>query len=248
MPGGTRDPGKPVRLACVDGIRFHRLPQDAEAAHRVCRCLSVALACSHSCHVRTMTMSTGPSLEPLLRRLIETPQDFLDPPRKGNDGRVHVAAVVNDVLASYGYATPLPLLASLSGELKAVPANQLTLAAVMAWLVADDAWRAYTLEADALTALFSDSVPALAAEASATKYVSEPERREEFVRTTVARLGLLPEGETAHQAADRLASVSGVERRRLLVASRAAEERARAIREALARKAAAESADKWTRE
>mgnify|MGYP003580705592 CR=1 FL=1 len=76
----------------------------------------------------------------------------------------------------------------------------------------------------------------------------EPERREELVRTTVARLGLQPDGETAAQAADRLASVSGVERRRLLQASRAAEARARAIREALARKAAEESADKWTRE
>jgi hypothetical protein len=195
-----------------------------------------------------MTMSTGPSLEPLLRRLMETPQDFLDPPRKGNDGRVHVAAVVNDVLASYGCATPMPLLASLSGGLAAIPANQLTLAAVMAWLVSDDAWRAHTLDADALAALFSDSVPALAAEASAARYVSEPERREEFVRTAVARLGLLPDGETTPQAVDRLASVSGVERRRLLEASRAAESRARAIREALARKAAEESADKWTRE
>lgn len=195
-----------------------------------------------------MTMSTGPSLEPLLRRLMETPQDFLDPPRKGDDGRVHVAAVVNDVLASHGCVAPMPLLASLSGGLAAVPVNQLTLAAVVAWLVLDDAWRAHALDGHALVAIFSDSVPALAAEASATRYVSEPERREELVRTVVARLGLLPEGETAHQAADRLASVSGVERRRLLEASRAAEARARAIREALARKAAKESADKWTRE
>jgi hypothetical protein len=34
----------------------------------------------------------------------------------------------------------------------------------------------------------------------------------------------------------------------LLVASRSAERRARAIREALAKKAAEEAADKWTRE
>jgi len=43
-------------------------------------------------------------------------------------------------------------------------------------------------------------------------------------------------------------SVSSRERVRLAAASRAAEERARQIREALARKAAEESADKWSRE
>lgn len=193
-------------------------------------------------------MSTGPSLEPLLRRLMETPPDFLDPPRRGKDGRVHVAAVVNDVLASHGCVSPMPVLVTLSGELGAVSANQLTLAAVMAWLLSDETWRGRELDRAALPALFSDAVPALAADTAATRYVLEPERREELVRTAVARLGLLPEGETANQAADRLASVSGVERRRLLEASRAAEARARAIREALARKAAEESADKWTRE
>lgn len=96
--------------------------------------------------------------------------------------------------------------------------------------------------------LFAEAVPALATSTSADRFVFDPERREELVRTVVARLGLLPQGETATQAADRLARVSGVERQRLLDASRATEERARAIREALARKAAEESADKWTRE
>lgn len=193
-------------------------------------------------------MSTGPSLEPLLRRLMETPPDFLDAPRQGNVGRVHVAAVVNDVLASHGCAVPMPLLATLSGELAGVSANQLMVSAVVAWLLSDDAWRAHRVEPAALPALFAEAVPALAAETAAARYVLEPERREELVRTTIARLGLQPEGETANQAADRLASVSGVERRRLLEASSAAETRARAIREALARKAAEESADKWTRE
>ena len=47
---------------------------------------------------------------------------------------------------------------------------------------------------------------------------------------------------------DRLVTLSSSERQRVLRASRAAEERARAIREALARKAAQESADKYTRD
>ncbi|HEY9132007.1 MAG TPA: hypothetical protein VIM98_09650 [Dyella sp.] len=193
-------------------------------------------------------MSTGPSLERLLRRLVETPPDFLDPPRHGGAGQLRVAAVVNDVLIGYGHPASEALLATLSGDLVGVTTNQLTLSAIMAWLLTDDAWRACHFPVSKLGTLFVEAAPALAAEADAKRYVFEPERREELARTTIARLDLLPHGETANQAADRLASVSGVERRRLLEASRAAEARARAIREALARKAAEESADKWTRE
>ena len=195
-----------------------------------------------------MPMTTGPSLDVLLRRLLDTPPDFLDPPWRGREGRLHVAAVVNDVLAMHGTAMAAPLRVTLSGGLQGINANQLSLSAVMAWLLADATWQSFDRDGEQLQALFSEAVPALATEAAATRYVLEPDRREELARTTIARLGLLPAGETAAQAADRLASVSGVERRRLLAASRAAEARARAIREALARKAAEESADKWTRE
>lgn len=193
-------------------------------------------------------MQTGPSLELLLRRLVDTPPDFLDAPRRGGNGRVHVAAVVNDLFALHGTHAPAALLATLSGDLAGVTANQLTLSAVVGWLLADESWMEASAPSAAMLTLFTDAIPALAAEAEASRYVFEPERREELARTALSRLSLLPAGETANQAADRLASVSGVERRRLLEASRAAEERARAIREALARKAAEESADKWTRE
>ena len=48
-------------------------------------------------------MSNSASLDALLRRLIDTPPDFLDPPRRGREGQLQVAAVLNDVLA-----LPLP--------------------------------------------------------------------------------------------------------------------------------------------
>jgi len=57
-----------------------------------------------------------------------------------------------------------------------------------------------------------------------------------------------PEGESEAQAKDRLSALSSTERQRLLDESRDAEKRAREIRQALARKAAEQSADKWTRE
>jgi hypothetical protein len=64
----------------------------------------------------------------------------------------------------------------------------------------------------------------------------------------LSHLGLRPQGETLAQAQDRLTVLSTTERKKVLAAAVAAEERARKIREALAKKAAEESADKWTRE
>jgi hypothetical protein len=45
-----------------------------------------------------------------------------------------------------------------------------------------------------------------------------------------------------------LITLNSTERARVMKAARVAEERARQVREALIRKAAEESADKWTRE
>jgi hypothetical protein len=126
--------------------------------------------------------------------------------------------------------------------------NRLRLTAIVVWLLAEESF------ADALSArasvmdLLTARIAELAATSKAQAYVADGERREELARTALAALNLVPAGETEAQAADRLSSVSAAERHRLLNASRAAEERARSIREALVRKAAEESADKYTRE
>jgi hypothetical protein len=190
----------------------------------------------------------GPDLEILIRRLAETPPDFLDEPLVGGSGRVAVAALVNDVLRLHGGRAPFATLRTFDGANARADRNRLALAMIVAWLLADD-WflAARPAQAPLLQALAE--VPAeLAPAVAAHRFVEDPERREELARVVLARLGYRPQGETLAQATDRLTAVSAVERRRLLQASRAAEQRARAIREALARKAAEESADKWTRE
>ena len=88
----------------------------------------------------------------------------------------------------------------------------------------------------------------LAVQVAARKFVTDPDRREELARVALARLGFRPAGETLAQAQDRLTTLNSSERARVMKAARAAEERARQIREALVRKAAEESADKFTRE
>ena len=203
---------------------------------------------------------TGPQLEALTRRLAETPAEFLAPPALPGRAGLHVAAIVNDVASRLGARLPAAALVRLAGDGRAenyrgkdsrADDNRLGVCAVLAWLLADD-WfvAACPLPAamDSLVDLLGDTAAGLAQATRAVQFVGDPERREELARVALARLGYRPAGETPEQAADRLTAISGVERRRLLEASRASEERARAIRDALARQAAEEAADKWSRE
>lgn len=190
----------------------------------------------------------GPPLARLTRRLGDTPPEFLDEPRIGQAGRVAVAALVNDLLVRHGGRGDRTLLVRFEGHDARADRNRLSLVAVTVWLLADDAFVDAAPPRKALITLLDRTLAELADGTAAAQFVHDAERREELARTVLAALGLLPEGETAAQAQDRLSAVSAAERRRLLAASRGAEERARAIRDALAKKAAQEAADKWTRE
>lgn len=190
----------------------------------------------------------GPLLESLTRRLAETPDDFLAEPRIGRKGAVHVAAVVGDLCRLLGDPPAAAELAPVGGDDAKRDRNRLAVTLLLAWLLADEWFRQARLSRAGVLALLVDGASELAAFAAAERYVTDAERREELVRYALARLDYRPAGETVAQAQDRLTTLSGAERARVLKASRAAAQRARAIREALARKAAEESADKWTRE
>jgi hypothetical protein len=187
----------------------------------------------------------GPLLDLLLRRLADTPRDFLDPPRVGNTGSVHVAALVFDLSYQCGQpctATDLQLLSA-----SPVDTNWLTLCAIGCWLLHEPGLQPH-LSKTAVLAWLDPTLRALASEYPAERYLLDDERREEFARLALRELALRPAGETEAQAQDRLQALSSTERRRILAATRAAEQRAREIREALIRQAAAEAADKYTRE
>ena len=190
----------------------------------------------------------GPSLEALIRRLVDTPQDFMDEPRVGGAGRVAVAALVNDLAAMHGGRAVLDVLQGFEGDSARGDRNRLAVTMIGTWLLADPWFLAQRLDAAALVQALAEVAAEMAVATPAHRFTSDAERREELARSMLARFGYRPAGETVDQATDRLAAISASERRRLLEASRAAEQRAREIREALARKVAQESADKWTRE
>lgn len=236
-----------------------------------------------------ITMPEGPSLDALLRRLLDVPSDFLIDSGANETGRrasaVNVVAVVHDVVASvFGYSNsvsslalslvPGPVDASLPNysearstatevvnregleRLEAALQNDRQgrargFALLFAWLLADP-WfnRNAGNKVSQKRVWYTLTTLAVAhgGESSAAEWYGDPKRREEIVRSMLATLELLPEGETEAQADDRLTRVSSAQRKRLLAAAREAEARAELVREALAAKAAQEAADKYTRE
>lgn len=115
----------------------------------------------------------------------------------------------------------------------------------MVWLLTDDAFTGVTLFASDLVSLLH-SADTLMAQTHPNR--QDEDQREELIRLALNGLRLKPQGETDREARDRLLMVSSTERARVVAASRAAEERAEAIRQALAEQRAREAADKYTRE
>jgi hypothetical protein len=189
----------------------------------------------------------GPPLEQLTRRLLETPAPFLAEPHIAGHGSVHVTALVADVIAAFGTNADLDALQRFDARDRAKERNPRMLTQILCWLLMDPALRG-KIGADELLRLLFEEANALADKVAARDFVDNDERREELSRMALRSAGLRPAGESPNVAEDRWLAVSSRERTRLAAASRAAEERARQIREALARKAAEESADKWSRE
>ncbi len=193
--------------------------------------------------------SEGPGLEALTRRLAECPADFLAEPRVGSAGRVHVAAVVSDLLCDLG---GLALTSAQAAEFASDDArrdrNRLRLALVACWLL-HDAWFEGRAEmAEPARQLLAVGLTELAGLVPAPQCVADGDRREELVRVCLHGLDLRPAGESEAQALDRLAALDTAERHRVMRAARQAEARAREVREAMAREAAREASMKAMRE
>jgi hypothetical protein len=211
-------------------------------------------------------MPEGPSLDALLRRLLEMPPDFLldfDTPVPGQTtptpSRVNVTAVVHDVVAlifSNDGATHEAVSREGLERFEAALQNDnqrraAGFAMVFAWLLADPWFPRHAgtrMSQKRVWYTFTTLAVAHGGEGTASQWHGDPKRREEIVRSMLATLELVPEGETEAQADDRLTRVSSAQRKRLLAAAREAEARAQVVREALAAKAAQEAADKYTRE
>lgn len=197
----------------------------------------------------------GPLLEALTHRLAECPADFLRAPGASGE-EIDIAALVADLLRDLGMKSPPGQLAAKFAPPKGrvvkaareAAVNRLRLVAVSVWLMSDAWFLARPVAAASVWQLLSVGLDPMAEAFDAALAVSDPDRREELVRFCLWSLDLRPAGESAAQSQDRLTNLDSVERVRVVRETRAAEERARKIREAMAEQAAREAASTYGRE
>ncbi|MBX2802137.1 MAG: hypothetical protein KTR31_30935, partial [Myxococcales bacterium] len=139
---------------------------------------------------------SGPSIEALTHRLVQTPQAMLAEP----DQQVDVNAVLADLLRDLAGAHVAEAVAW-----RASSRNEARLSLLAAWVLADP-WfvqRAPRFAAAAKT-LLCGGLQAVSKLVDASRFVSDGDRREELARRVLAALQLLPESESEAVAADRL--------------------------------------------
>lgn len=195
-------------------------------------------------------MNPGPTLEQLTRRLMDIPAEFREPVAVGKADGVSLPAVVGEMLQHLGVTT-LPVERLLSLHVAAADGdrlNHLQLVLIGSWLLTDP-WFANRPEmASASLEWLLSGLKPVTAVISADRFLEDDDRREELARLCLNALGVVPAGETEKLAHDRLMTISTIERKRVMEASRQMEERARKVREELQRKAAQAAAAKGSRE
>jgi len=197
---------------------------------------------------------SGPPLAPLLRRLADTPAEWMLPATTAAAEGVSSAALLSDFLEDLGLIPLNEKEVSAFDGAKADQRGWLALVLLALWLLHGDQLKAELSQRASpelrrsLLNLLGQPLRDRASVLNAQSAVRTTPGREEFARQLLAALGLRPEGETLAQAKARLEASDSIERARLVEAANAAQERARKLREAMARKAAQEAAMKYNRE
>ena len=185
----------------------------------------------------------GPELALVTRRLSEAPPEVM-----GEAPAALVAALVSDALRDLGGEglTARTAAALVSNDAAEPGRNRRRWLLLVAWLLRDRAFSSAAHDAPQAASRahvwLANDLKALSEVLEVGQVFGDADRREEVARRALAALGLRPRGETREQAEDRLKTLDSIERQRVILEARRAQERARLIREEMARKAAAEAA------
>lgn len=190
----------------------------------------------------------GPLIQSQTHRLSRCPREFLLPPRIGKSGKILVGAVVSDLMEDAFGKPPDQWGLLVFSKVTDKDGNWLNTVLVACWLLSDGWFKGKTSLADSVLNLLGDVLRPLAEVVKADQMVLEPDRREELARICLHALGFRPSGEIEKAAADRLNALDSVERHRVMLEAKKAEEHARKVREAMAKKKAREAAAKVLRE
>lgn len=197
---------------------------------------------------RKKSKMIGPPLESLIKHLADCPPVFLRGlwPRD-RDGIV-TTAVFYDLLREITNWDESILQQRINALFVAENKNLRESQQVAAWLFFHPWFRKFARTIDmgeALLRLCSEDLPRLDPHVPSESLIRLEDRIEELARLALKKCGTTPEGESQSVAEDRLTAVSTLVREQL--AEKTAS-RARAIRKAMAEKAAREAANVYGRE
>lgn len=190
----------------------------------------------------------GPSLESLTHWLAACPAECYQWPIAKTDGlapTLNVLALACDQLRDLGAVEQRQALRKRVPQLSE---RHQRLVAITIWLLRDPSLAVRRDAAPAIVAWWLDDLRELAECVRPESMVTDPDRREELVRRCLQIFDWRPAGETPAQAADRLNTLDSIERLRINRETLAAEERARKVREAMARQRAQEAAARYSPE
>lgn len=187
-------------------------------------------------------------LQILLQRLRACPQAFFQA-----EDSVSLSALVADLIRDLR-AQPLAEInlvweSEQSAAFDDAQAQNLRLLRLIAcWLLRDEVFAQYPDLHVPMQALLEKGLLRFVDLFAAARVVDDAERCEEFARYCLQQLDLAPEGESVHEAADKLTALDSLEQQRIMQETQAAYERARHVREALEVLAREEAAAKVSRE
>jgi len=191
----------------------------------------------------------GPELSTLTHRLAECPPEIYEIPIGPRTRKEPVALDMNAIVSDHfrDVGVDLDQVAFQIEKINELSPRQKRLVLIATWLVRDP-WLMENCDPNKVSVLLSNGLIEMAEVVLPESTITDPDRREELVRVCLRELGIRPSGETRQQALDRLNTLDSAERVRVIKKTRAAEARAREIREAMAKKAAEEAAARYSPE
>ena len=185
----------------------------------------------------------------LLHHLRACPEAFLAPSLDSDSGIVHTDVLLRDLYRMiYGnLIAPDAALPDTDMVMESQENHRLNLQ-LSCWFFSHDFFLAKPQLLPGIHQYLFDELATLSEHVAHRQWVEDEDRAEEFVRLALAYCGVLPEGESAEEAADKLEALSTLKRQAVLRESNASLERAMEIRRKMAEQKAREAANVYGRE
>jgi len=187
----------------------------------------------------------------LIDHLKKCPPEFLQNPVRQGRSKLATQALIADI-----FRKTLGNYITLEGE---IPTNRdligfsknkehLRAIHLACWLISYKGFEGKNISLRQLKQYFYKELATVSEYVKANKWLEEEDRVEEFVRLALQSTSIIPDGETAAEAADRFDALSTIKRHGVLVKSKSAYDKMMKIRKQMAEKKAREAANPYSRE